>query len=45
MSPRARSEVAEFAAEIKRLRRELARVTEECTMLKKATASFARVSL
>lgn len=37
-SPRVRSEVAEQAAEIKRLNRELARVTEERTLLKKATA-------
>jgi transposase len=43
-SPRARSEVAEQAAEIKRLKRELARVTEERTILKKATAYFARES-
>ena len=33
-SPRVRSEVAEQAAEIKRLKRELARVTEERTILK-----------
>jgi transposase len=32
------------AAEIKRLKRELARVTEERTILKKATAYFARES-
>ena len=37
---RVRSEVAEQAAEIKRLKRELARVTEERTILKKATAYF-----
>ena len=37
-SPRDRSEVSEQAAEIKRLKRELARVTEERTILKKATA-------
>ena len=37
-SPRVRSEVAEQAAEIKRLKRELARVTKERTILKKATA-------
>ena len=43
-SPRVRSEVAERAAEIKRLKRELARVTEERTILKKATAYFARQS-
>ena len=42
-SPRVRSE-AEQAAEIKRLKRELARVTEERTILKKATAYFARES-
>ena len=42
--PRARSEVAEQAAEIKRLKRELARLTEERTILKKATAYFARES-
>ena len=35
---------AEQAAEIKRLKRELARVTEERTILKKATAYFARES-
>ena len=39
-SPRVRSEVAE----IKRLKRELARVTEERTILKKATAYLARES-
>lgn len=38
------SEVAEQAAEMKRLKRELARVTEERTILKKATAYFARES-
>ena len=43
-SPRVRSEVAEQAAEIKRLKRELVRVTEERTILKKATAYFARAS-
>ncbi len=43
-SPQARSEVAEQAAEIRRLKRELARVTEERTILKKATAYFARES-
>ena len=42
--PRDRSEVSEQAAEIKRLKRELARVTEERTILKKATAYFARES-
>lgn len=44
-SPRVRSEVAEQAAEIKRLKRELARMTEERTILKKAAAYFARVSV
>jgi transposase len=39
-----RSEVADQAAEIRRLKRELARVTEERTILKKATAYFARES-
>ena len=43
-SPRVRSEVAEQAAEIKRLKRGLVRVTEERTILKKATAYFARAS-
>jgi len=43
-SPRVRSEVADQAAEIRRLKRELARVTEERTILKKATAYFARDS-
>jgi transposase len=43
-SPQVRSEVAEQAAEIRRLKRELARVTEERTILKKATAYFARES-
>ena len=43
-SPRVRSEVADQAAEIRRLKRELARVTEERTILKKATAYFARES-
>jgi transposase len=43
-SPRVRSEVAEQAAEIKRLKRELVRVTEDRTILKKATAYFARAS-
>lgn len=33
-SPRVRSEVEEQAAEIKRLKRELARVTEELTILR-----------
>ena len=43
-SPGVRSEVADQAAEIRRLKRELARVTEERTILKKATAYFARES-
>ena len=43
-SPRIRSEVADQAAEIRRLKRELARVTDERTVLKKATAYFARES-
>lgn len=44
--PRARSEVAEQAAEIKRLKRELARVTEERTILKKCDRVLcARVSV
>ncbi len=38
-SPHVRSEVAEQAAEIRRLQRELARVTEKRTILKKATVS------
>ena len=40
----ARAEVLDQAAEIRRLKRELARVTEERTILKKATAYFARES-
>jgi transposase len=43
-SPLVRLEVADQAAEIRRLKRELARVTEERTILKKATAYFARGS-
>lgn len=43
-SPRIRSEMAEQAAEIKWLKRELARVTEERTILKNATAYFAHES-
>ena len=43
-SPLVRLEVADQAAEIRRLKRELARVTEERTILKKATAYFARES-
>jgi transposase len=44
-SPRVRAETSEQSAEIKRLKRELARVTEERNILKKATAYFARKSL
>jgi transposase len=36
--PHVRAEVLDQAAEIRRLKRELARVTEERTILKKATA-------
>lgn len=43
-SPRQRAEGSEQAAEIKHLKRELARVTEERNILKKATAYFARES-
>jgi transposase len=39
-----RAEVLDQAAEIRRLKRELARVIEERTILKKATAYFARES-
>jgi transposase len=42
--PHVRAEVLDQAAEIRRLKRELARVTEERTILKKATAYFARES-
>jgi transposase len=42
--PRERTEILDQAAEIRRLKRELARVTEERTILKKATAYFARES-
>ncbi|UYP69743.1 transposase [Thalassobacter stenotrophicus] len=42
-SPRARSEVAEQAAEIKRLKRELARVTDERTILKDRSGLGARL--
>ena len=38
-SPSVRLEVADQAAEIRRLKRELARVTEERTILKKATVA------
>ncbi|MEO9574643.1 MAG: IS3 family transposase [Roseobacter sp.] len=45
-SPRVRSEIAEQAAEIRRLKRELARVTEERTILEKANRVLrARVSV
>ena len=43
-SPGVRTETSEQAVEIKRLKRELARVTEERNILKKATAYFARES-
>ncbi|MBU2888184.1 transposase [Celeribacter halophilus] len=43
-APQTRSEVAEQAAETRRLKRELARVAEERTILKKATAYIARES-
>lgn len=43
-SPRVRAEGLDQAAEIKRLKRELARVTEERNILKKATAYFVRES-
>jgi len=43
-SPRVRSETSEQASEIKQLKRELARVTEERNILKKATAYFVRES-
>jgi len=39
-----RAEDSEQAAEVKRLKRELARVTEERNILKKAAAYFARES-
>ena len=44
-SPRIRAEISEQAAEIKRLKRELERVTEERNILKKATGYFVRESL
>jgi len=44
-SPRVRAQSTEQASEIKRLKRELARVTEERNILKKAAAYFARESL
>jgi transposase len=40
-SPRVRAETSEQAAEIKRLKRELGRVTEERNILKEASACFA----
>ena len=43
-APHVRVEILDQAAEIRRLKRELARVTEERTILKKATAYFARES-
>ncbi|AGI71517.1 putative IS3 family transposase [Octadecabacter arcticus 238] len=43
-SPHERAEVLDQAAEIRRLKRELARVTEERTILKKATTYFVRES-
>jgi transposase len=43
-SPRVRTEGSEQAVEIKRLKRELARVTQERNILKKATVYFARES-
>lgn len=43
-SPNVRAETSEQAVEIKRLKQELARVTEERNILKKATAYFARES-
>ena len=44
-SPRVREQSTEQAFEIKQLKRELARVTEERNILKKAAAYFARESL
>lgn len=43
-SPRMRAKDSDQVAEVKRLKRELARVTEERNILKKATAYFARES-
>ena len=40
----ARDDEAELASELRRVKRELARVTEERDILKKATAYFARES-
>ena len=42
--PHVRAEVLDQAAEIKRLKREMARVTEERSILKKTTAYFAQES-
>lgn len=44
-SPRTKAQSTEQASEIKRLKRELLRVTEERNILKKAAAYFARESL
>jgi len=44
-SPRAKAQATDQSIEIKRLKRELARVTEERNILKKAAAYFARESL
>ncbi len=43
-SPHERAEVLDQAAELRRLKRELARVTEESTIPKTATTYFARAS-
>lgn len=42
--PHVRAELLDQAADIRRLKRELARVTEQRTILKKATLYFARES-
>jgi len=44
-SPQVRAQSTEQASEIKRLKRKLARMTEERNILKKAAAYFARESL
>ncbi len=44
-SPRDRAQATDQSIEIKRLKRELARVTEERNILKKAAAYFAKESL
>jgi len=44
-SPRVRAQAADQSIEIKLLKRELARVTEERNILKKAAGDFARESL